>query len=61
MNNITFSTRLDAIDWIAQHADDEGRFEVLREQLNFNYIYSGTYFLDLENEYGEVILLDGEI
>jgi len=36
-----FTTRLEAIDWIANEAENEGQFEVLREQLNFNFIYNG--------------------
>lgn len=57
MKKIRFQNRLEAIDWIAAFARDEGQFEVLREQLNFNFIYSGTYFLDLDEEIGEVVSL----
>lgn len=53
-----FESRLEAINWIADHTEDEGKFEVLREQLNFNFIYSGTYFIDLDKPIDEVILLD---
>lgn len=55
---ITFKNRLAAIDWIAKHAEDEGQFEVLREQLNFNFIYTGTYFLENADHLPEVVLLD---
>ena len=58
---ITFETRLEAIDWIADYVDDEGQFEVLREQLNFNFIYTGTYFLDVDESIGEVASLDKEV
>lgn len=52
---IQFENRLEAIEWIAQHVEDEGQFEVLREQLNFNFIYFGRLFLDLDQPVGEVV------
>ena len=58
---ITFESRLEAIDWIAEYVDDEGQFEVLREQLNFNYIYTGKYFLQIDESIGEVASLDQEV
>lgn len=54
---ITFETRLEAIEWIANFAEDEGQFEVLREELNFNFIYSGTYYLDLDEDVKEVVMI----
>ena len=54
---IRFKGRLDAVEWIADYAENEGQFEVLREQLNFNYIYEGAYFLNLEENPGEVVSL----
>ncbi|MCB0572199.1 MAG: hypothetical protein KDC66_20675 [Phaeodactylibacter sp.] len=54
---ITFKNRLEAIDWIAKYVENEGQFEVLREQLHFNYIYEGAYFLLLGEEMGEVVSL----
>ncbi|MCB0599048.1 MAG: hypothetical protein H6557_12885 [Lewinellaceae bacterium] len=54
---ISFKDRLEAVEWIADYAENEGQFEVLREQLNFNYIYEGAYFLNVE-EMGEVVSLD---
>lgn len=58
----SFANRLAAINWIADHAEHEGHFEVLREQLNFNYIYTKTYFIDLKQEQdpAEIILLNGK-
>ncbi len=53
-----FTNRIEAIDWIASISKDEGMFEVLREQLNFNFIYTGKYFLDMSEEIGQVIMLD---
>ena len=55
----TFENRLEAIDWIANYVENEGQFEVLREQLNFNHIYSGKWFLDIDSEeiLAEVIVL----
>lgn len=54
---IRFKDRLEAVDWIADYAENEGQFEVLREQLHFNYIYNGAYFLILEEKPGEVVSL----
>lgn len=55
----TFKTRLEAIEWLARFAKDEGQFEVLREQLNFNYIYTGTFFIEIDRDarLAEVALL----
>ncbi len=60
MKKIKFDSRLEAIDWIAQQVEEEGQFEVLREQLNFNFIYTETYYLDLKGELEEVVLLRDE-
>ena len=57
---IRFKNRLEAVEWIADYVENEGQFEVLREQLNFNFIYEGFYFLDLGEEIGEVVSLDGQ-
>ena len=57
---IRFKNRLEAVEWIADYVENEGQFEVLREQLNFNFIYEGVYFLDLGEEIGEVVSLDGQ-
>ncbi len=55
----TFQKRLDAIDWIANYARNEGQFEVLREQLNFNYIYNFKYYVVINEETNssEVIIM----
>jgi hypothetical protein len=53
---VTFENRLEAIEWIAAYVEDEGQFEVLREQLNYNFIYTGNYFLDLDENIAEVVL-----
>ncbi len=53
-----FQTRLEAIDWIAGYVENEGQFEVLREQLEFNFIYTQTFFLDLDEKPAEVAWLD---
>lgn len=55
---IKFKSRLEGIDWIANHTDDEGQFEVLREQLNFNFIYTGKYFVRISKKKGSVAWLD---
>ena len=45
----TFESRLEAIEWLANKVENEGQFEVLREQLNYSFIYNGTYVIKLEN------------
>ena len=55
-----FKNRLEAIDWIAENTEDEGRFEVMREQLNFNYIYTGKYYVDTAGSIQEVALLGND-
>lgn len=57
-----FQNRIEAVDWIASYVENEGQFEVLREQLNFNFIYSGLLFLniDLEKDLAEVEILRKE-
>ena len=55
-----FKNRLEAIDWIAANTEDEGQFEVMREQLNFNFIYTGKYFIDTDGPIMEVVLLDND-
>ncbi|PHN03070.1 hypothetical protein [Flavilitoribacter nigricans] len=52
-----FKNRLEAIDWMAEFAENEGQFEVLREQLEFNFIYTGTLFLDIGEKPAEVVWL----
>lgn len=47
---IEFSNRLDAIEWIAANTENEAQFEVLREELNFNYIYTNSFFLEIDEE-----------
>ncbi len=44
----SFSNRLEAIDWIASNVENEGQFEVLREQLNYSFIYEGVYQIKLD-------------
>ena len=41
-----FESHLQAIDWIAEHAETEAHFEILREEIIFNHIYTGEYFID---------------
>ena len=55
----TFQKRLDAIDWIAKYARNEGQFEVLREQLNFNYIFNFKYYVVINEDTNssEVIIM----
>jgi hypothetical protein len=58
---INFENRMEAIDWIAEYAEDEGQFEVLREQLSMNYILSGAFFLELDEEIGEVVFFSDRV
>lgn len=53
-----FKNRLEAIDWMAEFAENEGQFEVLREQLEFNYIYTQTLFLEIGEKPAEVVWLE---
>ncbi len=53
-----FKNRLQAIDWIAKTLENEGQFEVMREQLNYNFIYTGTYFILKEDAQMEVVLIN---
>lgn len=56
----TFENRLAAINWIADNVENEAQFEVLREQLNFNYIYNKEWFLEIDEKQPmqEIIWLD---
>lgn len=51
-----FENRIEAVEWIAGYVENEGQFEVLRERLNFNHIYTNTFFLDLDRPIAEVTL-----
>lgn len=45
----SFESRIEAIEWLAEKVENEGQFEVLREELNYSFIYSGTYLVKLNN------------
>lgn len=53
-----FKNRLEAIDWIAEFAESEGQFEVLREQLEFNFIYTQALFLEIGGKPAEIVWLN---
>ena len=53
-----FKSQLEAIDWIAENAKNETHFEILREELNFNRIYTQELFINLSMVNIEVALLD---
>lgn len=55
---VSFKSRLEAIDWIAQNVEDEKTFESLREQLNYNFIYNGEFFVNLDSDNPEINLDD---
>ena len=53
-----FKNRIEAINWIADHVENEAQFEVLREELFFNYIYTGTFFIHMKFMDLEIVWLD---
>lgn len=55
-----FQNRLTATEWIADYVENEAQYEVLREQLNFNYIYSNTWYIEFDEEspMAEIVWLD---
>ncbi len=55
-----FESQYEAIEWLAQHAEDETQFEVLREELNFNHMYTGRYFFNWRPIHFEIQWLDNE-
>lgn len=52
---ITFTNQLQGINWIANKVENEDQFEVLREEMLFNYIYSGYYFLDTSKSKADLL------
>lgn len=54
----TFQTRLEAVEWIAEHARSEGEFETLKEQCMYNKIYTGHHSIELPEREKEVVWLD---
>ncbi len=53
---VSFDSRLEAIDWIAQNVEDEKSFESLREQLNYNFIYKGEFYVNFDDNNPEIDL-----
>ena len=47
---ITFHTQLEGIDWIASQVDNEMQFEILREELLFNFIYTQSYYIIMDQQ-----------
>ena len=41
-----FTTHMEAINWLSDHSRNEAHFEIMREELKYNYIASGHYFVD---------------
>jgi hypothetical protein len=56
-----FESHLEAIDWIADHAETESHFEILREELIFNHIYDGEYFVDWISTNREIAWIEKDI
>ena len=50
-----FTSRLEAIEWIAVHAENEAQFEVWREELLFNHIYTNEFFISSIKQEMEVV------
>ena len=42
-----FKSQMEAIQWISDNAQNEAHFEILREELIFNHIYTGEYFVHM--------------
>ncbi|NND09523.1 MAG: hypothetical protein HKN87_24395 [Saprospiraceae bacterium] len=42
-----FASQEAAIQWITQHAKNEAHREILQMELDFNYVFSGYFFIDL--------------
>jgi hypothetical protein len=40
-----FNNHAEAIRWIASHAETESHFEILKDELEFNHIYTGEFFI----------------
>jgi hypothetical protein len=52
-----FTSRLEAIEWIANNANDEAQFEVWREELLFNHIYTNEFYISSVKQEMEVVWL----
>ena len=55
---MTFESKSNAIEWLAEKLGNKRQFEALRDQLNNGFNYNGTYLLkvkklNLEFEIGE--------
>ncbi len=53
-----FNSQMEAITWIADYAKSEAHFEIMREELTFNHIYTGEFFIHPNHVDMEVIMLD---
>ncbi len=53
-----FKTKIEAVDWIAQQVDNEGQFEVAREEMNMNFIKMGKIIVNLDAGDKEVVTFD---
>lgn len=55
-----FKTQLEAIHWIADQAQNESHFEILREELLFNHIYTEEFFIHMVLLEKDVVWLPDE-
>ncbi len=42
---IYFKSQLEGVLWMAQHADGETHFKILREEMDLNHLLTDTYFI----------------
>ena len=55
-----FETRAEAIEWLAVHCENEAHFEILREELNYHFIYHNEYSVDFRPMEFEVVWLSDD-
>ncbi len=56
-----FKSKIEAVDWIAQHVENEGQFEVAREAMTMDFIKSGKIIVKLDATNLEVVTLENNI
>ncbi|NND32869.1 MAG: hypothetical protein HKN76_09780 [Saprospiraceae bacterium] len=51
-----FNSCANAIKWIVQHARTEIDFKTLRDELDFNHLFTGEYFIFTSHQDNRVVL-----
>lgn len=41
-----FNNHMEAMNWLSDHSRNEAHFEIMREELKYNFVDSGEYFVD---------------